>query len=177
MLGRRDLLLISGTAATLAAVSTARAQTDPFRPLKREVAELLRDDRTFELVLLATDTLRLNLLLLGDGVQEALVASVSALPEYERQRQRAREGLQKLTGTIENSEAPMDELSASLQAGVDRAISVLVEHGVQPGSDFLRKQAVGFWTFLFTLTESGMETAESVRDWLCGSNPFDALCG
>ncbi|RVI11597.1 hypothetical protein CN206_13925 [Sinorhizobium meliloti] len=174
---RREVLILSSVVLAATSVPAAQAQQGSFRPTKRQIAEALNEPAKFSEVLVAVDALRLNLLLTKSSLGEALTASMEQLPEYRRLKEAAVLGAEKLRGTLDSSPEPMEELGTALQAPVDKAISILVEHGLQPGSELLERQVQGFWTFLYALTESGQETAENIGQWICGSNPFDALCG
>ncbi len=178
---RREILL-SSAAIALASIRTAGAQQEgSFRPTQRQVADLLEDETKFRAVLLGVDALRLNLLLTKGSrlVDNAPGYASSELPlDYVTMKERAVEGAAKLRGMLDsNSDETMKELVPELQNPVQISIEILAKYGVQPGSELLTKQATAFWTFLYTITESGAESTQSVRDWICSSNPFDALCG
>lgn len=176
---KRRQVLLSGAVLALSSFRSAGAQTgNLFLPTQRKVAEFLTDENAFRSVLLGVNALRLNLILgsySGRGEDSHVMAAATA--SYEEMEAKAFDGFRKLQGSLDrNSDEPMKELEPALQQPVQRSIEVLGKFGLSPDSELASKQATAFWTFLYVLTEGGVATTESVRDWLCGSSPFDLLC-
>lgn len=174
---RREVIL-SGAVIALASMRPAKAQQDGlFRPTQRQVAELLEDPSQLSELFLGMEALRLNLLLATDRVLDQATYA-SAASAFRGMQTAAIEGAYKLRDTLDrSSDEPMKELAPELQTPVQMSIELLSKNGVQPGSPLATKQATAFWTFLFVLSESGQSTTQSIRDWICGSSPFDVLCG
>ncbi|RVI80153.1 hypothetical protein [Sinorhizobium meliloti] len=176
-MNRREVLL-SGAVLVLCSARSAGAQAeDPTRPSQRQVAEFLVDERSFQAVLLGVDALRLNLILGAFSGPSEVEVYASSMPSFDDMKAKAFDGFQKLQGSLDrNSDEPMEELEPALQKSVQLSFEVLSKFGIPPESELMRKQATAFWTFLYVLTASQTVSPQSVRDWLCGSSPFDLLC-
>ncbi len=129
-------------------------------------------------MLLGVEALRLNLILGAYSGPSEVEMYASSRPSFEEMKAEAIDGFKVLRGSLNpDSNEPMKELEPDLQKSVQRSFEIMSKFGIPPEAELMRKQATAFWTFLYTLTESGTVSPLSVRDWLCGSSPFDLLCG
>ncbi|MDW9531858.1 hypothetical protein RWE87_13200 [Sinorhizobium meliloti] len=175
---RREVFL-SGVALALCSARSAGAQAaDPILPSQRQVAAFLADEGSFQAVILGVEALRLNLILgaYQDPSEEVQVYASSSV-SFDDMKAKAFDGFQRLRGSLDrNSDEKMKALEPALQKSVQLSVEVLSKFGIPSESELMRKQSTAYWTFLYTLTESGVVAPQGLKDWLCGSSPFKLLC-
>ncbi len=177
-MNRRMLMVLSTAVIVAPPIFEAKAQSGgAIRPTGRQVANVVHNVSQLERTLVAVDALRLNLLLTRSRDDFFAAYSSEAITSYEAIKRQVREGAAKLKGQVEATDRQLEPLPEQLQQVVQIAATRLLEAGLREGSNLYNEQVESFWTVLFIVTESGQRTATSLWDWLCGSNPFDVLCG
>lgn len=175
---RRDLLIGSTALAAMAFTSSRAQETvvgDITLPLTRErLSSLLSNVGR---MLLAVDTLRLNLMLSRPVADMANVDFGAEEVQYRERQGQFRDNRERILSELASLPDLLPPLSNQLEDAVRRAATRLLEAGIDAGSALLREMIDSFWAFLFVLARRSANGAGAVTDWLCGSFPFSVLCG
>lgn len=175
---RRELLLGTTATGAIALTTASRAQEavggDITLPLTRErLVSLLTD---IGRMLLAVDTLRLNLMLSLPASDMANVNFGAEEAQYSERQAQVRNSRERLFPDLANLPDLLPQLSDQLEEAVRRAATRLLEAGIAAGSALLREMIDSFWAFLFVLERTSANGASAVASWICGSFPFSVLC-
>lgn len=175
---RRELLFGTTALTAIALTSASRAQEavvgDITLPLTRErLVSLLSD---IGRLVLAVDTLRLNLMLTRPASDMVNVDFGAEDAQYRERKARVRDSRERLIPELANLPDVLPPLSDQLEEAVRRAVTRLLEAGIAAGSALLREMVDNFWAFLFVLERTTADGSGAVASWICGSFPFSVLC-